>query len=130
MTTTDTSWMERAACKGLYGLFFPERGESLSEPRAVCASCPVRAECDAYATAGEEKWGVWAGKSERQRRKERSERSAVERACAAEGCEQTFTRPSGKGSPKIYCSTQCAQRTYYQNKARRQRALRASAVAS
>lgn len=42
-------WRRRAACLGLpVELFFPERGDNESAPRArqVCAGCPVQAECE------------------------------------------------------------------------------------
>lgn len=41
-------WAALAECRGLDPqLFFPTRGdmESMREAKAVCAACPVRAEC-------------------------------------------------------------------------------------
>ena len=32
------------------------------EAVAVCASCPVRAECDEWATRTRQRWGVWGAK--------------------------------------------------------------------
>lgn len=32
------------------------------EAAALCVGCPVVAECDAYAVAAGEPWGVWAGR--------------------------------------------------------------------
>jgi WhiB family redox-sensing transcriptional regulator len=63
------SWMAEGACRGLAAhLFFIERGGSTAEARAVCRSCPVEAECLAYAIADPELSGVWGGTSERERR--------------------------------------------------------------
>lgn len=69
-------WQNRAQCLGVdTDLFFPERGQSMAEARAVCAGCPVRVQCLEYALANGEKCGVWGGKSERERRRIRKERS-------------------------------------------------------
>jgi WhiB family redox-sensing transcriptional regulator len=44
--------MERGNCLGLDPeLFFPERGESVTEAKAVCAGCVVRTECLDFALA-------------------------------------------------------------------------------
>ena len=69
------AWMDDAACKGQpTDLFFPARGDSTVEAKAICAGCPVRAECLEYALAGasHEAAGIWGGTSFRQRRKIRS----------------------------------------------------------
>ena len=50
-------------------LFFPEKGGSTRAAKAVCAGCPVRAECLGYALAHDERFGVWGGTSERERRR-------------------------------------------------------------
>jgi WhiB family transcriptional regulator, redox-sensing transcriptional regulator len=72
-------WMALAACRGVDPeLFYTERGESTREAKAVCAGCPVREECLLYAVANVERYGVWGGRSERERRRMRSEaRTAV-----------------------------------------------------
>ena len=68
-------WQDRGACRGVDpGLFFPARGESLAAARAVCAGCPVRRECLEHALAQPEKFGVWGGTSERERRVLRRDR--------------------------------------------------------
>ena len=50
-------------------LFFPEKGGSVRAAKAMCAGCPVRAECLEYALAHDERYGVWGGTSERERRR-------------------------------------------------------------
>jgi WhiB family redox-sensing transcriptional regulator len=68
-------WMRQAACSGTAKeLFFPARGESATEPKAVCVGCPVRSECLEYALALGEKHGIWGGLSERERRRLRAQR--------------------------------------------------------
>ena len=50
-------------------LFFPEKGGSTRAAKAVCAGCPVRAQCLEHALAHDERFGVWGGTSERERRR-------------------------------------------------------------
>ena len=50
-------------------LFFPEKGGSVREAKAVCAGCPVCAQCLEHALAHDERFGVWGGLSERERRR-------------------------------------------------------------
>lgn len=62
-------WMEHAACRGVDpDLFFPARGEDQDAVKAICAACPVRFDCLDYAMVNSEKFGVWGGLSEKQRR--------------------------------------------------------------
>lgn len=62
-------WLTHAACRGLNPtLFFPERGEPLTNAKQVCDTCEVTTECLGYAMRHMIKEGVWGGKSERERR--------------------------------------------------------------
>lgn len=64
-----------SSCRGVNpDLFYPERGESTKEAKAVCAGCPVRIDCLEYAIAHNERFGIWGGKSERERRAIRKQR--------------------------------------------------------
>lgn len=47
--------------------FFPELGSSARTAKAVCARCDVTAACLAYALRTKQRWGVWGGRSERER---------------------------------------------------------------
>jgi len=49
--------------------FFPEKGGSTRDAKRICASCDVRAECLEYALQNDERFGIWGGLSERERRK-------------------------------------------------------------
>lgn len=63
-------WRARGLCAQTSPeAFFPEKGTSSRDAKRVCASCEVRAECLEYALANEERFGVWGGLSERERRK-------------------------------------------------------------
>ncbi|MGH3693191.1 MAG: WhiB family transcriptional regulator [Pseudonocardiaceae bacterium] len=63
-------WQERALCAQTDPeAFFPEKGGSTREAKRICAGCEVRAECLEYALAFDERFGIWGGLSERERRK-------------------------------------------------------------
>ena len=49
--------------------FFPEKGGSTRDAKRICTSCDVRAECLDYALENDERFGIWGGLSERERRK-------------------------------------------------------------
>lgn len=59
----------QAECRDLDpDIFFPERGTSVKEAKAVCAECSIRLNCLEHALDHGEKFGIWGGTSERQRR--------------------------------------------------------------
>ena len=53
--------------------FFPEKGGSTRDAKRICEGCEVRSECLEYALANDERFGIWGGLSERERRKLRRE---------------------------------------------------------
>lgn len=60
----------RAACAGLNAeLWYPEQGRTCTAGRAICAECPVMAQCLELALATGEKQGCWGGAAQRQRRR-------------------------------------------------------------
>ena len=68
--TGDEAWRNRARCAETDPeSFFPEKGGSTREAKLVCRGCEVRAECLAYALERDERFGVWGGLSERERRR-------------------------------------------------------------
>jgi WhiB family redox-sensing transcriptional regulator len=69
-------WFRAANCRGVNAeLFFPERGASTREPKEVCRACTVREDCLEFALANVEKFGIWGGMSERERRRVRAARN-------------------------------------------------------
>lgn len=69
-TVQALEWQEDALCAQTDPeLFFPEKGGSTREAKAVCFSCEVRSECLGYALENNERFGIWGGLSERERRK-------------------------------------------------------------
>ena len=70
-------WTELARCAEVdNALFFPEKGGSVREAKAVCHRCEVRSECLEYALKHEERFGIWGGLSERERRQESRRRQS------------------------------------------------------
>ncbi len=66
----DRQWQDQANCLGVDpDLFFPERGASTREAKEVCRGCVVKQDCLDFALTNGEKFGIWGGLSERERRK-------------------------------------------------------------
>jgi WhiB family redox-sensing transcriptional regulator len=66
----ELSWQERALCAETDPeAFFPEKGGSTREAKKICTGCEVRAECLEYALSNDERFGIWGGLSERERRR-------------------------------------------------------------
>jgi WhiB family transcriptional regulator, redox-sensing transcriptional regulator len=67
---TDDGWRQDALCAETDPeAFFPEKGGSTREAKRVCSGCSVRAECLESALANDERFGIWGGLSERERRR-------------------------------------------------------------
>lgn len=67
---TELAWQDRALCAQTDPeAFFPEKGGSTRDAKKICVSCEVRAECLEYALENDERFGIWGGLSERERRK-------------------------------------------------------------
>lgn len=65
----DQPWAEDALCAQTDPeLWFPEKGGSTREAKKTCAQCFVQAECLSYALSTDERFGIWGGLSERERR--------------------------------------------------------------
>ena len=72
------TWQRSANCLGVDpDLFFPERGGSTREAKEVCRGCVVRKDCLQYALDNSEKFGIWGGLSERERRRLRRRRNGA-----------------------------------------------------
>ena len=77
----DHGWQDHANCLGVDpDLFFPERGASTREAKEVCRGCVVREECLEFALQNGEKFGIWGGLSERERRRIRRQRAQAARS--------------------------------------------------
>jgi WhiB family redox-sensing transcriptional regulator len=69
-TDEDEQWQERALCAQTDPeAFFPEKGGSTREAKRICLGCEVKDRCLDYALAHDERFGIWGGLSERERRR-------------------------------------------------------------
>lgn len=63
-------WQRSGVCREVDPeLFYPERGAGNAAAKRLCAGCPVKVDCLAYALDNDERFGVWGGLSERERRR-------------------------------------------------------------
>ena len=66
----ELEWQQRALCAQTDPeAFYPEAGGSTREAKKVCLSCDVRTDCLKYALDNDERFGIWGGLSERERRR-------------------------------------------------------------
>lgn len=64
------SWQTDALCSQTDPeAFFPEKGGSTREAKKICQQCEVKSECLDYALSNDERFGIWGGLSERERRR-------------------------------------------------------------
>jgi WhiB family redox-sensing transcriptional regulator len=81
---SERAWQDQANCLGVDpDLFFPERGASTREAKEVCRGCVVKNDCLEYALENGEKFGIWGGLSERERRRLRRQRAQSNRNIAS-----------------------------------------------
>lgn len=67
----DDTWRAFANCHGMDpAIFHPvEEDDDGVEARQVCAGCVVRIDCLEWALANRQRFGIWGGLSEHQRRR-------------------------------------------------------------
>jgi WhiB family transcriptional regulator, redox-sensing transcriptional regulator len=66
------AWLAEAACREADpDTFFPEKGASANPALKLCSSCLVKAECLTYALETDQRFGVWGGTTETDRRRHR-----------------------------------------------------------
>jgi WhiB family redox-sensing transcriptional regulator len=68
--STLLAWQEQALCAQTDPeAFFPEKGGSTREAKRICVGCEVKGDCLEYALGQDERFGIWGGLSERERRR-------------------------------------------------------------
>jgi WhiB family transcriptional regulator, redox-sensing transcriptional regulator len=77
--------------------FYPEKGGSTREAKAMCLRCDVREQCLTYALDNDERFGVWGGLTERERRKVKRDRRTPEQVEAARAIRHRL-RPEQEAS--------------------------------
>jgi WhiB family redox-sensing transcriptional regulator len=66
----DMAWADRGLCAEVDpDEWFPDKGESSLRAKAICRSCPVRAECLEYALDHQIEHGIWGGLVRDERRR-------------------------------------------------------------
>lgn len=66
----EQEWQEQALCAQTDPeAFFPEKGGSTREAKRICHACPVQDDCLEFALEHDERFGIWGGLSERERRR-------------------------------------------------------------
>lgn len=66
----EEAWQRDARCLDADPeIFFPEKGGSTKEAKRICGLCPSKEACLAYALENEERFGIWGGLSENERRR-------------------------------------------------------------
>ena len=63
-------WAVYAACKDEQSMvFFPQTKAEESTALTICGICPVREDCLDHALESKERFGVWGGTTDKERRK-------------------------------------------------------------
>jgi WhiB family transcriptional regulator, redox-sensing transcriptional regulator len=79
----EMTWADQALCAEVGGdEWFPEKGDSTRNAKAVCRRCEVRQACLQYALEHDERFGIWGATSERERRTMRRSLNQQGRAAA------------------------------------------------
>jgi hypothetical protein len=111
-----TDWQSKGLCRDEDpAIFFVEPGQSADKARAICVRCPVTDECREWALATDERFGVWGGTTDAERK---GATPLTMRTCV---CGREFMPRHKK---QKYCSSECRKRDEYARK----RALNAQAV--
>lgn len=93
----DQPWAVDALCAQIGGDFwFPDK-DGTGEPgqnharqaKKICAACPVRNQCLAYAIDHDERYGIWGGLSERERR-------SIKKTTQPKRCAPDELQPNGR----------------------------------
>ena len=80
--------------------FFPEKGGSTREAKKLCGRCELTAKCLTWAMTNDEKFGVWGGLSESERRRLRREQErTVRQADISHGTAGGYRTHRRRGIP-------------------------------
>ena len=81
--------------------FFPDKGGSVRAAKRICSQCPVQTECLSFALTNNERFGIWGGVTESERRPLRQRLKATNPS--TERCLATVTAYRGE-DPKTFGS--------------------------
>lgn len=111
-------WMDDALCRQVDcgDIWFVDKGESTKPAKRVCALCPVAAECLQYALDNDERFGVFGGLSERERRRLKRGipiKHAVLKAVEMVPCGHCGKDFRKESKTSRYCSKTCYKAAHY-----------------
>ena len=70
------NWTKEALCAEVDPvIFFPEAGEKTVDAKRICRACNVKTQCLEYSITNNERFGIWGGLTEFDRRRLRREAS-------------------------------------------------------
>jgi WhiB family redox-sensing transcriptional regulator len=77
-------WQQQGRCHGKdkTSVFFPPKGGNNNLPKLICQGCPVQFQCLEYAVRTNQRFGIWGGKSEKERRIIRKRRRQTEQVAS------------------------------------------------
>ena len=102
----DQPWASDALCAQTDPeSFFPDKGDSTREAKKVCAQCFVQAECLDWALTTNERFGIWGGLSERERRKVQHPGPAPACTVPCADCSGLFATEAGRKRHARYVHT-------------------------
>jgi WhiB family redox-sensing transcriptional regulator len=77
-TERKADWRDDAACRTADpDMFFTDNTSLVQRAKTICFGCPVRVQCQAFALANGEWWGVWGGMTQTQLRTHANRRKAA-----------------------------------------------------
>jgi WhiB family redox-sensing transcriptional regulator len=105
------AWKDDAVCAQVDPeIFYPEKGGSTREAKRVCSGCEVRDKCLQYALDNDERFGIWGGLADRERRRLKKGDLTVLKAAPApahcEVCDKPMYRLNSKSAAR-FCSNEC-----------------------
>jgi len=108
------AWKDRGICAQTDPeIFYPEKGGSTREAKRVCLGCDVRDQCLQYALDHDERFGIWGGLSQRERRRlKRGDLTVLKPPTPVghcEVCDKALYSRKG-GAPSRFCSESCRSR--------------------
>lgn len=62
-------WFKLAACLDVSVTFYPNDKPGEAKAKEICLTCPVQKDCLDYAIQNKEKFGIWGGLNEKERKK-------------------------------------------------------------
>jgi WhiB family redox-sensing transcriptional regulator len=69
MDDTGYTWQTLGLCRGVEPeVFFPVSDDDAWRAKEICASCNVRETCLAFSLTNRERYGVWGGVTEKERK--------------------------------------------------------------